>query len=257
MFRKTKPFYNYHLLIVNQTTQDCILESQWPNIRVINSFSLGSPLSRNTAIYHATGDICLMADDDIVYETNFENTILEAYDRHTEADFISFEAVNELFQKQANYPKEGWHSKASLRSIFTWVITFKRTSFREKNIFFNHYFGVGSEFKGLTEIMFLRAAYEAQLRMYHINTTMVMHPEESSGRRMGSDQAFYARAAGAQRFYGDLSYIWLLKYILFALRHQHISKDDIMKKFNIGLKGIAKYKELEKLKLINRVVYES
>ena len=44
-----------------------------------------------------------------------------------------------------------------------------------------------------------------------------MHPDVSSGRKMGSDNAIYARAAMHQRFYGNLSYLWLVKYIFFLL----------------------------------------
>lgn len=237
---------DFQIIIVNQTSKNKILESTDSNIKVINSFEVGSPASRNLAIKNATADICLMADDDIVYEPNLKQTILDAYKTHSTAQFISFEAKNEFNKPQANYPKEDWHNKSSLFEIYTWVITFKREAFKAHNIFFNHYFGVGSTFKGSTEYVFLRNAYDKGVKMYHVPKTIVMHPEESSGRRMGSDNAFYASSARTHRFYGNLSYIWLLKYTLNVLRNKHISLKEVPYKLGVGIKGISKYKALKR-----------
>ncbi|MDT0559241.1 glycosyltransferase family A protein [Ichthyenterobacterium sp. W332] len=247
---------DFNIIIINQTSSNALLESSNPNIKVINSFAKGSPASRNLAIKNSTADICLMADDDIVYEPNLKATILSAYQEHPEADFISFEAKNEFNKSQAPYPQEGWHSKSSLTTIFTWVITFKRDIFSKKSIYFNHHFGVGSTFKGSTEYVFLRNAFDKGLRMYHVPKTIVMHPEESSGRKMGSDNAFYASSARTYRFHGNLSYFWLVKYIFNVLRNKHISLTEIPHKFRVGCRGISKYKALEKSRDIDNVYFD-
>ncbi|WP_353778093.1 glycosyltransferase [Winogradskyella sp. 3972H.M.0a.05] len=244
---------DFQILIVNQTDEDKQLKSDLANVRVINSFERGSPASRNLAIANAKGDICLMADDDIVYKPNLKKTILEAYDKHPEVDFISFEAVNEHEKLQANYPDEGVHDEKSLYEIYTWIITFKREVFKERSIFFNHHFGVGSTFKGSTEYVFLRNAFDKGLKMLHYPKTIVMHPEESSGRHMGSDEAFFASSARTHRFYGKLSYFWLLKYTLFMWKDGYIKFSEMPRKFKIGLAGISKYKELKRTGEIEQV----
>ncbi|MEM9678787.1 MAG: glycosyltransferase family A protein [Bacteroidota bacterium] len=253
MFSKNDHFSNYNLLIVNQTDEDKLLESPYPNVRVINSYKRGSPESRNLAINNAQHDICLMADDDIVYEFGFAEKIITAYENTPEADLISFEAINEFNEPYANYFPKGLHSKKSLRTIYTWVISFRRSVFIDHNIYFNHYFGVGSEFHGETEIIFLRKAFDKGVNMHHMNETIVMHNDESSGRFMGSDNALYARSAAAHHFYGNLSYIWLLKYVLFILRHKYISFKQVIAKFKIGLKGISKYKDLVRTGEIDKI----
>ena len=55
-------FLDYNILIVNQTSRDKILTSNYTNIRVINSFKKGLPQSRNLAIENAEKEICLIAD---------------------------------------------------------------------------------------------------------------------------------------------------------------------------------------------------
>ena len=85
MFREDLNFLNpifsmndmddFNIIIVNQTDEDKILFSDRPNIKVINSFERGSPASRNLAIRNATADVCLMADDDIVYQPHLKHQI--------------------------------------------------------------------------------------------------------------------------------------------------------------------------------------
>ena len=51
----------------------------------IKWFSLnekGVGLSRNTALFHADGDILLFADDDVVYNENYEEIILNEFEKN-------------------------------------------------------------------------------------------------------------------------------------------------------------------------------
>jgi glycosyltransferase involved in cell wall biosynthesis len=244
---------DFNLIVVNQTSEDKVLVSDKPNIKVINSFERGSPASRNLAIQNASKDICLMSDDDIVYMPNLKDTITKAYQRHPNAAMISFEAIDETGKLYTNYYPEGAHNKKSLKKIYTWVITFNRKVFRENGVFFNHYFGVGSVFKGETEYVFLRNAYDKNLPMIHVAQTIVTHPNESSGRHMGSDNAIFARSALRYRFYGNLSYLWVFKYVLFLLRHKYISWKHIISKIKTGFKGIQTYKRLKSEGKINEL----
>lgn len=244
---------DFDIIIVNQTDMDTWLVSDRPNIKVINSLERGSPASRNLAIKNATAEVCLMGDDDIIYQPNLKQHIEETYSAHPTIAMISFEAINEEGQLFTDYYPEGLHSKKSLKKIYTWVISFKRQIFKEHQVYFNHYFGVGSVFKGETEYAFLRNAFDKGLEMIHVAQTIVQHSNESSGSLMGSDHALYARSALAYRFYGNLSYLWLLKYVFFTYRYHYITFKEIPPKFQMGLKGIAKYKALLKSGEIDRI----
>ena len=80
-------------------------------------------------------------------------------------------------------------------------------------MFYDNNFGFGAAFKGNEEYVFLRNAFDKKLPMIHVSETIVMHPNESSGRQLGSDNAMFARAAMHYRFYGNLSYLWVFKYM--------------------------------------------
>lgn len=244
---------DFNLIIVNQTDQNRLLSTDRFNVKVINSFERGSPASRNLAIKHATAEVCLMADDDIIYLPNLKQHIEAAYQNHPEAAMISFQAIDETQKLYTDYFPAGIHNKSSLKKIYTWVISFKREVFKANQIYFNHYFGVGSVFKGETEYVFLRSAFDQGLKMVHVAETIVQHPNENSGKMMGSDNSLFARSALAYRFYGNLSYLWLAKFIFFIYRHNYISLDQIPQKYQMGISGISKYKELSKAGQIDNI----
>ena len=83
--------YNAHsipILIINQTQNLNFSCPHSDNINLINVNEIGLSKSRNLAIANAKADICLLADDDIVYENNFESIILNAFNLNPSASFI-------------------------------------------------------------------------------------------------------------------------------------------------------------------------
>jgi len=246
-------FEDFNVIVVNQTTEDKILTSKFKNVTVINSFERGSPASRNLAIRNATADVCVMSDDDIVYKPNLKQIIENAYAENSKADMISFEAIDEDNKPYTNYYPEGPHNKKTLKKIYTWVISFNRARFKAHQVYFNHYFGVGSVFKGETEYVFLRDAFDKGLKMIHKSITIVKHPNYSSGKQMGSDNALFAKTALRQRFLGNLSYIWLVKYTIYMWKDGYITCNEMPRKFKIGLQGIRTYKKLKSSGKINKI----
>lgn len=59
-------------------------------IRFLCCEELGIGLSRNTALMRARGDICLFADDDLVYRDGYVEKIGRAFQEHPDADVIVF-----------------------------------------------------------------------------------------------------------------------------------------------------------------------
>ena len=60
---------------------------------LIRAYSLqekGVGLSRNNALLRADGDICLFADEDIVYTDDYPEKVLGEFAAHPEADMLLF-----------------------------------------------------------------------------------------------------------------------------------------------------------------------
>ena len=59
-------------------------------IQYLNFAERGVGLNRNNTLMRADADICLFADDDMVYEDNYSEIIKNAFQRYPDADVIVF-----------------------------------------------------------------------------------------------------------------------------------------------------------------------
>jgi len=222
---------DYNILIINQTTESKILQSNVTNIRVINSFKRGTAASRNLALNNAKGDICLIADDDIIYEKDFDKTILNEFKNYPDAYLLSFEASNLNKIPHQNYPKPQLHNKKSLKRIHNIVMSFKLNDVKKNNIYYNEYFSLGGKFGNGEEYLFLRNALSKRLKAYHVNKNIVIHESYSSGKNMGSDSIIHMKGAQKNHFHNDLyAYAWVFKYVFFLIRKKYITVNQLYSK---------------------------
>ncbi|KFF06169.1 glycosyltransferase family 2 protein [Flavobacterium reichenbachii] len=237
-------FSNFNLLIINQS-EILVLHSEYPTVRVINAAEIGLSKSRNKAVKNAVKKICLITDDDVVFIPNFQKDIVEAFSELTEASVITFNHIR--FGNSQPEKKEIQSYKHSLKSIWkvsSIEIAFKLEEIKKHQIYFDEWFGLGSFFETAEEFLFLKTALKHRLKMYYSPKIIVSHPEISSGRNEGSHQLIFARSALFYKIKGKYAYLWLLKYLLFLYRNDHISKSGFKEKYKIGLSGIYKYQEL-------------
>lgn len=230
------------ILIINQTTPEVLLDSNDPNIRVINSFEKGLSKSRNLALENAKADVVLIADDDVVFEREFHKTILTAFKDYNEAALITFKVWKENNEEYRDYPtKHRWHTIHSLENIMSIEIALNRKIILGTNLKFNALFGLGSHFETAEEYIFCRDALSKGLRAFFYDAFIVSHSEFNSGQGAGNDRIIYARAAMQYKLYKQLAYFWLLKYLFFLIRHNYIQLSDVKHKWSLGIKGIKDY----------------
>jgi glycosyltransferase involved in cell wall biosynthesis len=245
-------FLNFNILIINQTTKDKLLKSNYDNIRIINSFEKGLSLSRNIAIKNAKKEICLFTDDDVKYVRSFEEIILSSFNKHKKADVITFQMIDDKGKLFKNYPDIVEHDKKSVNTVNSVVIAFKRQRLIDKNVLFNCHFGLGSTFQTADEYIFLRNALKATCNILFEPQIILSHSFYSSGKAVGSDKVLYARSAVFYKYSGVLSYLRLCKHLFLIYKSKDIGFKEVFKKYYIGLKGINKYRQLLKQGLEER-----
>ncbi|HIC31578.1 MAG TPA: glycosyltransferase family 2 protein [Flavobacteriaceae bacterium] len=230
---------------MNQTEKGQELTSKYDNIRVVNSYDKGLPQSRNLAIKNAKEDICLIADDDVKYLPDFEKAILDAF-KSNKADIITYKMKDDKGRDFKFYPNIKQHNLKSIKSVNSVVISFNRNKLIEKNIFFNENFGLGSTFEIANEYVFLRNALEAKANIIFEPKYILTHEYISTGRKQGNDKVIFGRSALFYKYHNKLAYLKLLHYLYLIYKTNFITLKEVPKKIKIGLKGIAKYKELLK-----------
>ncbi len=238
-------FYNFSILVINQTTPGSLLDSPYPAVRVINSFETGLSKSRNLALHHAKGKLVLISDDDVQYVEGFDNAIIQFYNNTPAADVAFFKTITtegKPYSKYKNDVRRITDNKA-LVPVLSVELTFKLKAIQNKGIIFNELFGLGARFQDAETLYFLRRALANGLRLFFCPVYIVKHKAFSSSDDVVSDRVLYAKAAGYYKRFGNRSYFYVLKYLIFLLRKRMMPISMAAAKFKVGLKGINDYKE--------------
>jgi len=239
-------FSAFSILIINQTSRDKVLFSDFPSVRVINSFEKGLSKSRNLAIQNANKEIALFADDDVIYTKGFDKQIVDAFNA-LKSSVITFNHQRiGLFHPQNPATKHYLHNFKTIWNVCSIEIAVKTEEIRNARIGFNEQFGLGSYFETAEELLFMRGVLRHKIQASYFPVVVVSHAMLSSGEAQGSDKLIFARAALSYHLYKQLAYFWLPKYLFFLYRHRLISKNEILKKMKFGFSGIKKYRDLHK-----------
>ncbi len=242
MFSET-PIEDFKILIINQTDEDSILHSSEPNVRVINSFEKGLSKSRNLAINNAVGPICLNVDDDVIFIEGFDRIIVEAFSKYAHS-IITFQTLTTQGKDYWKYPKEAMpHNKFVTQKTLSIEIAFLVEKLKNKNLFFDERFGLGAQFEDAENFVFLSDAKKKGLMPFFVPKYITKHPPLSSSDAVETDRLLYAKAAIKAYAYGNLSYLWVLKFVSFIVRKRYIPLSEIPRKIKIGFKSIADYKK--------------
>lgn len=214
-------------------------------VSIINTIDKGLSKSRNLAIKHANADICLIADDDMIYHSDYEEKILKAYEEYPEADIIAFQVkrVGNPDREKKFRDKLKWENHITSMKISSVEITFRRNKIIQKSLSFNPNIGAGTHFFNGEENVFL---YEALRKDYKI----LYLPIEIAEVDMSESSWFegytnrYFETVGA-KFYNMTSNYYYLLMIQFVLRKYSLYKHEmsLFGAYKNMLNGVKKYKE--------------
>lgn len=167
------------------------------NIRMLNTNTRGLSKSRNLAIRHAVGDVCLLCDDDEQLDSSYEDNILKAYEALPGADIICFRISNQpsrLKQKTQRLTK--W----TAMRIASWQITFRRESILKSGIRFDENMGAGTGNGGGEEVKFLRDCIKAGLKAYYVPKSIGTVAQTDSTWFRGFDRDFFYKRGITNRY---------------------------------------------------------
>ena len=192
-------------------------------LRMLTITARGLSKSRNLAIQHAIGGVCLLCDDDEQLDPSYENTILQAYERMPEADVICFRIQNQpsrLKQKTQRLTK--W---TALR-IASWQISFRRASIINRGILFDEDMGAGTGNGGGEEVKFLRDCLQAGLKAYYVPESIGTVAQTESTWFKGFDRDFFYKRGITNRYMLGLP-VSLAYAMYYTVVKYPLYKDDV------------------------------
>lgn len=213
-------------------------------VNVINSLDRGLSKSRNLAIKYATADICLIADDDMKYHSDYKDQVLRAYQEYPEADIIAFQVkrTGNADRTKKFRSKMSWENYVTSMKISSVEITFKRESIVNSGLSFNPNIGAGTEFSNGEENVFLYDALRKGCKILYLPIEIAEVDMSESSWFEGYTENFF-ETVGA-KFYNMTNRYYNLLILQFALRKYKLYKEDISlsEAFKLMRKGVEKYK---------------
>lgn len=179
-------------IVGNQCTFNSIEEFRIGNQRIkyLNFAEKGVGLNRNNALMRADADICLFADDDMIYEENYVEIVEKAFCDHPDADVIVFNLKETIVNRKLI-------TKVSKVGYFNYLrygtarIAVKLSSIKKNGIYFNQCFGGGTEHCHGEDNLFLNACIKNKLKIIAVPEYIATLTEERiSSWNKGYDEKY-------------------------------------------------------------------
>lgn len=207
------------VLFANQTdrTDDQEITAGGHRARMISTRTRGVGRNRNIALLYATGDILLLADDDVSYQPDYERQVLQAFQDNPRADLIIFsmESVeNGQIVGRKILPDRRLHPWNALRhGTFSYAI--RRSSLERANLWFSTRFGGGAEFGHGEDTLFLLDAFRRGLRVYSSSYCLGQRQVGSSTWFRGYNETYFFDTGVLYRAaFGRWAYPLLVRYLI-------------------------------------------
>lgn len=204
----------------------------------ISTCERGLSNSRNMALKNATADICLICDDDEVFDDDYVDKINQAYTRHSQTELLAFQIRN----TGKKYPKTSHRINfISALQLASWQLTFRRESIIGNKIIFDPALGSGVSKAGGEENMFLYNCLHKNLKIIYEPIAIGKMIEGSSQWFNGcNEDFFYDRGKMTRKLMGKLWATAYASYYLISKYHWYRKDLSFWRASKALLNGIYK-----------------
>lgn len=202
-------------VIINQCDKKAYEEYRTAHgiARMYSTEDRGLTRSRNMAIRNSKGDVCLLCDDDEVFETDYERKILEIYEKLPQADVLIF--------KMKNYPTTLGDKIIRLKfpktmKVSSWQISFKRNKILDVGISFDELLGAGTGNGAEEELKFLIDCEKAGLKIYYAPMEIASVGQTESTWFEGFTEQFFINRGATTRYIlgAPMAMVYAFYYVL-------------------------------------------
>lgn len=207
----------------------------------------GLSRSRNLALSKATGDICLLVDDDEQLRAGYPDIIRGAFSFYPNADIIAFniDSIGNKSTRYYNKVNKKLHRYNAMR-YGSARIAFRRQRVMKEQIGFATLFGAGSFFSSGEDSIFLSHCFNKRLRVYAWSEVIadIEDEEGTSSWFTGYNKKYFVDKGAV---YAAMTKYFAVAYCLyFAIRHKNRYSNTASFKqvMQWMLEGITMYRKL-------------
>lgn len=213
-------------------------------VRMITTADRGVGKNRNQALMMSEAEICILADDDMIYENDYLETVEYAFNKLPMADIIIFniDTIGKETRKRREICKIKRIHKFNCLNYGAARIAFRRESILKKNIWFSMLYGGGAKYSSGEDSLFLIEALKKGCKIYAYPKKIAdVKQEESTWFNGYNDKLFLDKGVWIANAFPKLKYILIYYYsIKLSKLTQEFSRYQIIK---LMLKGIQMFKK--------------
>lgn len=189
------------VIILNQCGRNEFIEQRLNGcrVRMLSTDTIGVGINRNIAMQLSEAEICLIADDDLVYRDGYEQVILREFDQNPKASLIGFSITEKGKRKQTRCFPE---TRKTHRNFGAAVIAYRNYDIKKANICFTRLFGGGAAYGCGEDSLFCFDARHRGIILYQSKVVIgSLSSRHSSWFHGYTEQYYYDKGA----IYGALS----------------------------------------------------
>lgn len=215
------------------------------HVRWYDFMEKGVGLNRNNALFRSTADICILADDDISYYPNYEQTILDAFRDNPDADLILFniESLPGEYRYRARKKHRVWlHNCGKYGAV---RIAFRRMSIIKNAVCFNQLFGGGSMFTAGEDTMFIRDSIRKGLKVIAVpDCILKLNNSRPSTWFAGYNQKYFEDMGSSYFYHFRRLALPCVLLQLIKKRKKVLTDVGLFQAFSYAVRGVRAYKNL-------------
>lgn len=234
-------------VIANQTSYNAFEEKHYEfgTVKMISTHTRGVGLNRNIALLAANADILLMSDDDMCYYDGALEGVKDAFQKNPKADVIIFSTDftqnGKIVDRTYNKNKRAriWNSMKH----GTYAISIRRQALIKANLKFNELFGGGCPFSCGEDTLFLKACFDAGLKVYTHSYILGTCAKDVSSWFSGYNEKYlYDKGILYSFLFPKLKYLLAVYY---SIRLKSKTNYSVFKNMKLICQGIKNAKTLK------------
>ncbi len=178
---------------------DC-LETDGYKAQMVTTATRGTSKNRNIAIEYSAPDAeyILFADDDLVFNDDCEQLVLQEFEKHPGAEAIKFNLYDISATRKISMRRIDKYRRATRRRVAScgvWALAIRREVLIKKNLRFNEAFGPGTEDFCGEDSIFLQEMLQKKVKFY-LSPTEVGGIDQTESTWFEGHTARYFRVSG-------------------------------------------------------------
>ncbi len=232
-------------VIANQADCNGFSESvtEFGKVTMITTNTRGVGLNRNIALLASKADILLLSDDDMAYNDDMPEKVIEAFEKNPDADVIIFSVDivknGEITKRRNNCGR--LHVWNSMR-FGTYTMAVRRSSVINNNITFSQCFGGGCEFSAGEDSLFLKTCFDYGLKVFSDDYVLGRCCKDTSSWFRGyNEKYFYDKGVLVRKLFPKTAYIMVLYFGAYFKRETDIG---LIKRLELVYRGVYAGKDM-------------